>query len=103
MKKPRTAQWVEAGGVLAAMVVAVFVNVFVARHYRRWDATHHQLYTLSPATRETLRSLGESVEVDVFLSTADPLTNSVKFLLNAYQAETERLVVKYVDPDRHAA
>jgi hypothetical protein len=103
VKKPRTAQWVEAGGVLAAMVVAVFVNVFVARHYRRWDATHHQLYTLSPATRETLRSLGESVEVDVFLSTADPLTNSVKFLLNAYQAETERLVVKYVDPDRHAA
>jgi hypothetical protein len=103
MKRARTGQFVEAFGVLAAMVLAVFVNVLVARHYRRWDMTRHRLYTLSPATLETLHGLGESVEIDVLLSTADPLTNSVKFLLSAYQAETERLVVKYTDPDRHAA
>jgi hypothetical protein len=103
VKPARVGQVFEAFGVVAAMVVAVFVNVFVARHYWRWDMTRHQLYTLSPATLETLRTLGESVQVDVFLSSADPLTNSVKFLLTAYQAETDRLVVKYVDPDRHAA
>ncbi len=103
MKRVRTGQLVEALGVAAAMVLAVLVNVLVARHYRRWDLTHHRLYTLSPATLETLHALGESVHVDVLLSTADPLANSVKFLLSAYQAETDRLVVKYVDPDRHAA
>ncbi len=102
-KTARTGQYVEAFGVLAAMVLAVLVNVLVARHYRRWDMTQHRLYTLSPATLETLHGLGESVEIDVLLSAADPLSNSIKFLLTAYQAETERLVVKYIDPDRHAA
>ena len=103
MKAARVGQLFEAFGVVAAMVLAVLVNVFAARHYRRWDMTRHQLYSLSPATLETLRTLGESVEIDVLLSNADPLTSSVKFLLNAYQAETDRLVVKYTDPDRHAA
>ncbi|HMJ55776.1 MAG TPA: GldG family protein [Polyangiaceae bacterium] len=103
MKRARVGQFVEAFGVVAAMVLAVLVNVLAARHYRRWDMTRHQLYTLSPATLETLHALGENVEIDVLLSTADPLANSVKFLLSAYQAETDRLVVKYTDPDRHAA
>ncbi|HMI88508.1 MAG TPA: GldG family protein, partial [Polyangiaceae bacterium] len=103
MKRVRTGQLVEALGVAAAMVLAVLINVLVARHYRRWDMTRHSLYTLSPATLETLHGLGESVEVDVLLSTADPLASSVKFLLSAYRAETDRLVVKFTDPDRHAA
>jgi ABC-type uncharacterized transport system len=103
VKRIRSGQLVEAFGVAASIVLAVLVNVLVARHYHRWDMTRHRLYTLSPATLETLHGLGESVEVDVLLSTADPLTSSVKFLLSAYQAETERLVVKYTDPDRHAA
>jgi hypothetical protein len=103
VKRARVGQFVEAFGVVAAMVLAVLVNVLAARHYRRWDMTRHQLYTLSPATLETLHALGENVEIDVLLSTADPLANSVKFLLSAYQAETDRLVVKYTDPDRHAA
>src|SRR5262249_8603315 len=85
------------------MVLAVLVNVYAARHYRRWDLTTHGLYTLSPATVDTLHALAERVEVDVLLSSNDPLANSVKFLLNAYQAETERLAVRYVDPDRHPA
>jgi hypothetical protein len=103
MKRSRLGQWFDAAGVIAAVVLGVLINVYAARHYRRWDFTSHGLYTLSPATVDTLHGLGERVEVDVLLSTNDPLTNSVKFLLTAYQAETERLDVRYVDPDRHPA
>jgi hypothetical protein len=103
MRRTRLARWFDAAGVVAAMLLAVMVNVFAARHYRRWDFTTHGLYTLSPATLDTLHALGERVELDVLLSSNDPLANSVKFLLKAYQAETDRLVVRYVDPDRHPA
>jgi len=103
MKSARLGQWFDVAGVAAAMVLAVLVNVYAARHYRRWDLTTHGLYTLSPATVDTLHALAERIEVDVLLSSNDPLANSVKFLLNAYQAETERLAVRYVDPDRHPA
>lgn len=90
-------------GVVAAMVLAVLVNVLVARHYRRWDLTTGGLYTLSAATLETLRSLEEPVHVHVLLSSGDPLSVSVRHLLDAYRAETTRLEVHYTDPDRNPA
>jgi hypothetical protein len=103
MKAARLGQWFDAAGVVAAVILAALVNVYAARHYRRWDLTTHGLYTLSPATLESLHALSERVDVVVLLSSDDPLANSVKFLLNAYQAETERLAVRFVDPDRHQA
>jgi hypothetical protein len=92
-----------AAGVLAASIIAVLCNVLVARFYQRWDFTKGGLYTLSPATLETLRTLGEPVEVIVFLSASDPLSVSVRHMLTAYGAETTRLSTRYVDPDRSPA
>ena len=50
MRKQRLAQWLDVAGVAGAMLLAVLVNVFAARHYKRWDFTTHGLYTLSQAT-----------------------------------------------------
>ena len=87
-------------GVLLAMVVAVLGNVAVGRHYTRFDWTTNKRFTLTPATLETLRSLPGTVHVWVLLGSADPLEQSVKQLLVAYQAETTKLEIHYVDPDR---
>jgi hypothetical protein len=97
-------------GVVAAVFLAVGVNVIGARHYKRWDVTTGQRYTLSPATLATLHGLADSgadggtgtIEVWVLLGGADPLEQSVKQLLVAYQAETNKLSIHYVDPDRDA-
>lgn len=90
-------------GVLAALGLAVLVNVGAARSYKRWDLTSAQLYTLSEPTKTTLRALSEPVEVIVLLSQSDPLLTSVRHMLVAYSAETSRLVLRYVDPDRSPA
>ncbi|AUX30967.1 MULTISPECIES: GldG family protein [Sorangium] len=90
-------------GIIAAMVLAVLVNLLVARHYKRWDWTQGGLYTLSDATVSTLRALEEPIRVYVLLSEADPLTLSVRHLLDAYRAETTRLEVAVTDPDRRPA
>lgn len=87
-------------GVAAAVVVAILLNIVAGRHFTRWDWTASQRYSLSPATIETLRSLSEPVEVWVLLGSADPIEQSVKQLLVAYQAETTKLDIHYVDPDR---
>ncbi|MEO6419706.1 MAG: hypothetical protein ABIP39_09885, partial [Polyangiaceae bacterium] len=76
------------GGVVAAMVVAVVMNVLAARHYRRWDWTSGKLYTLTPATLTTLHDLSEPVELWVMLGGGDPLEQSIKQLLVSYQGET---------------
>ena len=89
-----------AVGVLSAGVIAVSLNFVVARHYWRWDVTHAQLYTLSPATVETLAGLSEEVQVLVFLSQADPDLGSVRRMLDQYAAVSPMLRSRFVDPDR---
>ncbi len=90
-------------GVIAAMVLALLVNILVSRHYRRWDWTRGGLYTLSDATTQTLRGIEEPIHVYVLLSEGDPLAVAVRHLLEAYRGETTRLDVEFVDPDRRAA
>ena len=99
----RSVKAISALGVLAAMAVMILVNVVSARHYQRWDFTTAQLYTLSPATLTTLQGLESSVDVDVLLSPSDPLHRSVQNLLEVYRSKTDRIRVRFVDPDRHPA
>ncbi|HEX6277338.1 MAG TPA: GldG family protein [Polyangiaceae bacterium] len=90
-------------GVVAAMVVAVNVNVLVARFYTRWDVTSEGLYTLSPATVGILRSLDAPVRVTVLLAKSDPLLAPMRQTLVAYGAETRKLEVSYLDPEQNPA
>ena len=103
MTRLRSGDWLHALGVSASVIVAVLLNVLAARHYLRWDFTRDQLYTLSPATLQTLHDLPERVQIEVLLSKDDPLAGSLQFLLRAYLAETNRLDVHSTDPDRQPA
>lgn len=90
----------QLAGVIAAMAVVVLLNVLAARRYTRWDWTANKRYSLSPATVQTLHDLPDTVQIWVLLGGADPLEHSVKQLLVAYLAESTKLEVHYVDPDR---
>jgi len=90
-------------GVLGATLLAVNLNILVARWYKRWDLTAEHLYTLSPATLRTLHALDQPLGITVLLSRSDPLSVSVRQMLVQYGAETSKLAVKYVDPDQNPA
>lgn len=90
-------------GVAAAGLLAVMANWAVMRAPHRWDVTSNQLYTLSPATSQTLQSLSSPVELIVFLGESDPQMGSVRQLLEHYRAESSQLTILYVDPDRNPA
>jgi len=104
-------RWLPMLGVLGGAILLVNLNVLGARWYKRWDFTADRLYSLSQPTRELLRSLespardqaSTGVDVVVLLSRNDPLTVSVRHMLEAYGAETTGLRVRYVDPDRSPA
>ena len=108
MSPRRTPRWLTPTqlipllGVAAGMFVVVMLNVLAARHFKRWDWTRGQRYSLSPATVETLHDLDSTVEVWVLMGSGDPLLLSVKQMLVAYTSETQRLDVHYVDPDKDA-
>ena len=99
----RSTKALSALAVVAAMVVAVNVNVLVARFYTRWDVTSEGLYTLSPATTSILGSLDGPVKITVLLARSDPLLAPVRQTLVAYGAETRKLEVSYLDPEQNPA
>lgn len=87
-------------GVLAAVGLAVVVNLGVARKYTRWDWTSAKMFTLSEATRVTLHELKEPIEINVLLAASDHSLPSLRNMLEQYRAETDKLVITYYDPDR---
>jgi hypothetical protein len=89
-------------GIVAAVVLAAVVNVLGARHFARWDWTGDRRWSLSPATVETLRSLEQPVDVWAIAGSGDPFEQSLRQLLLAYRAESSRLEVHWIDPDRDA-
>lgn len=92
----------QLASVVAAFGIAVLVNVLSARHYSRADWTTGKLYTLTPPTLETLHSLNDTVQIWILLGGGDPMEQSIKHLITSYEAETTKLDVHYIDPDKDA-
>ncbi len=86
--------------VLLALVLFGIVNFLSARHYRRLDWTRHRLFTLSPRSREIVRSLREPVDLYIFLGAREPNYSDVTELAQRYASESRRLRVHTIDPDR---
>jgi hypothetical protein len=101
--RPRSGDLLQVGGVIAAVVLAAVVNVLAARHFTRWDLTRDRRWSLSGATVETLRTLEQTVDVWAITGPGDPLEQSLRQLLGSYRAESSRLDVHFVDPDRDTA
>lgn len=99
----RSLRALNALGVIAALVLAVSLNVLAQRFAQSWDVTRAGLFTLSPATLETLEALSQPAEVIVFLSRSSPTLKRAERLLDEYERRAPLLSVRYVDPDRDPA
>jgi len=87
-------------GLTAVLLVAFLVaaNFVAANKKITWDLTADGIHTLADDTVKTLRGLTEEVKVTAFFGAADPMHDQVKELLDRYQAESDKLVVEFVDP-----
>jgi hypothetical protein len=96
------AQAVQLAGVVAAVVLATVVNVLAARHYSRWDWTKDKRWSLGDATRETLRTLAQPVDIWAIAGPGEPVEQSLRQILNEYATASSRVAVHWIDPDRDA-
>ncbi len=94
-----------AAGILLAAAVFLGVNYLAMRHWKRFDWTHTQIYSLSETTKKILDGLKQPVTVTVFMtpSSSPALFPDVKELLARYQARSSRIEVEYLDPQRNPA
>src|SRR5436309_16038373 len=71
--------------VALVLLLAAMVNALAFRHYKRWDHSRDQKYTLSDKTRQFLNTIKGKMRVTVFFSPNTPITADVQNLLIEYQ------------------
>ncbi|RME75014.1 MAG: hypothetical protein D6776_04055, partial [Planctomycetota bacterium] len=91
-------------GSLAAIAIAVLLNLIAAHHPVRLDLTAHASYTISPRTRkalERLAALPGPVTAYVFVRPDHPWLPTLQGLLESYAAAApHRFVVQRLQPSR---
>ncbi len=89
--------------VLTALLVLgilIILNFLSARHSKRWDFSETQHFTLAPQTHRVLRGLTRDVKITVFSQERSPALATYRDLLDSYRAESSRITVEFVDPER---
>ena len=95
---------------LAALAIVVILNLIVVRAPTRlgeystnwqWDLTASQRYSLSPQTEQILSRLDRDVELVYFAKQVN--FGAVRDLMELFLAQSGRISVSYVDPDREPA
>lgn len=89
-----------SAGVLLIAALLVIVNYFGDKYHKRFDWTSSRLYTLSEKSENVVRDLKKDVDFIVFLQPGDELYEPVRELLSQYDAASQRVRVRYVDPQR---
>jgi ABC-type uncharacterized transport system involved in gliding motility auxiliary subunit len=92
------------GSVLATSLltfgILVMLNYLGARRHARFDWTAEDRFSLSPQTRQILKSLDRDVELLAFYPGDDPEQVPLRRLLDEYRGASGRLRIDFIDPDR---
>jgi gliding motility-associatede transport system auxiliary component len=110
-KQPRTRRRVKIGRIriglnvvvqiVLILFVAAMVNSYAFKHYKRWDLSRDQKYTLSDKTKRFLDTLKGKMRIIVFFSPNTPITADVQNLVAEYQyAGKGKIDVEQIDPER---
>jgi ABC-type uncharacterized transport system len=88
--------------IVLILFLAAMVNSFAFKHYKRWDFSRDQKYTLSDKTKRFLGTLRGKMRITVFFSPSTPITADVQNLLTEYQyAGKGKIDVEQIDPERN--
>ena len=85
----------------AALYLLLFAiaNYLGFNHYKRWDFSRDQKYTLSSQTKRVLANLKKPVHLVVFFSGGSPVAQDAMNLLQEYSYASKKMVsVEVVDP-----
>jgi gliding motility-associatede transport system auxiliary component len=83
---------------LIGVAIIVLVNWFVNLHDKNWDLTANKEYSLSPQSIKILKGLKQNVTIYAF-DRKDAFSRR-RDLLGEYESASNRVAVRYVDPDR---
>lgn len=85
---------------LIILGILVALNYWAFKRDDRFDVTQEKLHSLSDQTIKGLKGLDKDVEVLAFFKEVGPDRKEFQDLINGYIRRTERIKVRFVDPDK---
>lgn len=79
----------------------IMANYFGIQHNKRLDLTGERLYSLSPLTLKILEELTETITITAFTGLGYTEKERIKDLLDTYQMASDKVHVRYIDPDQN--
>jgi ABC-type uncharacterized transport system involved in gliding motility auxiliary subunit len=103
MSLRRTLTYGATSALLVAVLAAilVFANLLSARHYKRFDTTANQRFTLSPQTVKVLAGLAAPVEALAFFEPDGKDRQEATQLFEQARAASRDFTFRFIDPDKH--
>jgi ABC-type uncharacterized transport system involved in gliding motility auxiliary subunit len=86
--------------IIIFLAVLVVINLIAIRRSARFDVTSNKRFTLAPQTEQLLKNLQRPVTAYSFYREYDDNYETVKDLLDMYQAISPEFSFLFVDPDR---
>src|SRR6266481_5263722 len=88
--------------IVLLLFLAAMVNSIAFKHYRRWDFSRDQKYTLSDKTERFLKTLKGKMRVTIFFSPNTSIAADIQNLLTEYQyAGNGKIDIEHIDPERN--
>ena len=81
--------------------ILIFVNLLAFRHKHRFDFTEGGYFTLAPQTIKFISSIPREVNLTAFFQTESPEKIAFTNLISGYLEETDKIKLKYIDPDKN--
>lgn len=101
MKKRNILRGANWGAFVAALLgLFVIVNYLSYRHFKRFDWTFSEAYSLSPQTVKTLDGLKDDIDVFVLLPHGDEIYEKVERLLQTFMSASSKVKVEFLDPEK---
>ena len=87
--------------LLAGLLLLGVVNYLSFRHFRRWDLTRDQQFTLTPQTQGFLKSLRGKTDIIAVFPKGSEEEKEIRALLEEYKRTARaRLDIDYLDLNR---
>lgn len=85
---------------IAVLAIIVLLNWFGTRYHHRADLTSNQQFSLSPQSKQVVKTLKSELKLTAFIRNGDPQGRQLKDLMAEYGYVTDKLKLELIDPDR---
>jgi ABC-type uncharacterized transport system involved in gliding motility auxiliary subunit len=90
-----------SAGVLLVAFLFLIANYLGWKYHHRFDWTAGDVYSLSEKSKNVVEELKRDVEFVVFIAPGQELYEPVREILSQYDAASQRISVRYFDPERN--